>query len=130
MNVKLQTILSRYQVTPDYNFLSSVDPLRKDGFDKSEADLVYRGLKERWKDRIEPGWYGFDMTLWPPVNWYYAVNEFLSWLESVEPKFTIHQIKLKFGQLRIHVQLPSEDPIIKQSVLEFANRFSDKKLIY
>lgn len=104
--------------------------MRKDGFDSAEALLVYTGLKSRWSDKIEPGWYGFDLTLWPPVNWYNAINAFLTWLETQQPEFKIRQIKLKFGRLHIYVTYPVENEELRKDIFEFSQQFFDQKLVY
>lgn len=129
-NTQLLDILTRYQVTPNHNFPAEVDPRRKNPWELAETDLVYRGLQERWKDRIEPGWYGFDLTRWLPNNWYFAINAFLTWLEARQPEFKIRQIKLKFGTLRIHVSYPVEDLELREEIFQFSRQFHDAKLIY
>ena len=59
-------------------------------------------IAEKWRPHFGRGWYGFDMG-WAPDNWYKIIDEFLDGLKEVDPEFKIHQIKIKFGGIRIYL---------------------------
>jgi hypothetical protein len=63
------------------------------------ADIA---LFYKWAYRVGQGWYGFSLGQIPRV-WVDMIDEFLSWLETQRPDFEIHQIKIKFGMVRIYL---------------------------
>ena len=61
-------------------------------------------LVNKWSHKIAHNWYGFDIA-GVPDDWVIQIDEFLTWLEEVYPQFQIRQIKVKFGGLRIYLDL-------------------------
>lgn len=59
-------------------------------------------LFSKWAYRVGKGWYGFDLGDVPRV-WGDVLDDFLSWLETQCPDFEIHQVKIKFGKLRVYI---------------------------
>lgn len=84
-------------------------------------------LQIRYFNRIPDGWYGFDVSCWP-INWLNALEEFLAELEKDSPDFEIHQIKLKIGTARIHINKVSKEAYDSISLLEEV--MQDNNLIY
>ena len=64
-----------------------------------ETDLW---LFQKWAYRVGKGWYGFALGNVPHV-WRRILDEFLNWIEKQRPDFEIHQVKLKFYQLRLYL---------------------------
>ena len=64
-----------------------------------ETDLW---LFEKWAYRVGKGWYGFSLGNVPYV-WRLVLDEFLKWIEKQQPDFEIHQVKMKFYQLRLYL---------------------------
>jgi hypothetical protein len=96
-------------------------------------DLVARErtkqLQEKWKSHIPPRWYGFKGVGTPvPLYWFSVIDEFLDYVKSVCPDFEIHQIKLKFGGIRIY--LDKITPEIAQDIKLLHNVLHDEYLIY
>jgi hypothetical protein len=56
----------------------------------------------KWAYRVRKGWYGFNLGHIPPV-WTEMLDEFLCWMEIQRPDFEIHQIKMKWAGVRIHL---------------------------
>ncbi len=94
-------------------------------------------LFQKWAYKVEKGWYGFDLE-GVPFSWVKKIDEFLDWTEKNIPEFKIHQIKLKFGGIRIYLDLGLPDNLIHDSVLaEYKKRLDalavelfDENLIY
>jgi hypothetical protein len=63
----------------------------------------------KWAYKIPKGWYGFALGDTVPYSWYAAIDKVLVYIESLDPKFKIHQIKLKFGGLRFYIQLSNKN---------------------
>lgn len=61
----------------------------------------------KWKDHVCEGWYGIAIGHCP-IGWYYIIDEFLDQIDKVDPKFEIHQIKLKLGGIRIYLSFSDE----------------------
>lgn len=91
------------------------------------SDEFSEKLQARYESRIPSGWYGFDTYQWP-INWLNALEEFLAELEKDSPDFEIHQVKLKLGSGRIHLDNISEEA--KMAVQELGNVLCDENLIY
>ena len=72
-------------------------------------------IPEKWREHVGKGWYGFDMG-WAPDNWFKIIDEFLDQIKQVDPDFQIHQIKIKFGGIRIY--------------LGFSGKITEDKSIY
>jgi hypothetical protein len=65
-----------------------------------------RNLLNKYKKYIPKGWYGFSLGSPLPKGWYNIIEEFLDYLIELENKkkigkFEIHQIKSKFGGVKI-----------------------------
>jgi hypothetical protein len=87
----------------------------------------------RWAYRVDKGWYGFDLEGTPYI-WGSIIHDFLSYVESKCPDFKIHQIKLKWGGLRMYLSLNSQDEsIVKEvqlKISELEEWLTHKNLIY
>ena len=65
-------------------------------------------LFQKWAYRVPKDWYGFSLGNVPFV-WALIIDDFLKEIEKECPDFEIHQIKLKYGGLRFHLNLNSKD---------------------
>lgn len=65
-------------------------------------------IQEKWTDYIPRGWYGFAIGK-VPDKWFYVIDEFLEYLDSIVSGFEIHQIKVKFGGIRFYIEYDSGD---------------------
>jgi hypothetical protein len=54
--------------------------------------------------RFEPGWHP---ALWVEPGWYRLIVELDAALAEIEPDYVLHQVKEKFGGLRVYFELPS-----------------------
>lgn len=84
-------------------------------------------LQLKYDSRVPMGWYGIDLYE-APISWLNALEEFLAELEKDSPDFEIHQIKLKFGTARIHIDNVSEEAYDSVDLLE--DVMQDSNLIY
>ena len=86
-----------------------------------ESDIL---LFYKWAYRVGKGWYGFALGNVPRV-WTDLLDEFLSWLEIQCPDFEIHQIKMKFGFVRIYLGTKTDfvipDEKIRSEISELQN---------
>jgi hypothetical protein len=65
--------------------------------------MKYDELTNKWTHKIEDGWYGFAIS-GISDEWTDKIDAFLEYLNVHCPEFKIHQIKVKFGGLRIYVK--------------------------
>lgn len=91
------------------------------------SDELSESLQNKYESRIPSGWYGFDAYSYP-INWLNALEEFLAELEKDSPDFEIHQIKLKVGTARIHIDNVSKEAYDSIDLLEEV--MQDENLIY
>lgn len=91
-------------------------------------------LLQQWAYRVPKGWYGFALSGDVPLKWAQIINEYLKSVETRCPNFEIHQIKLKFGGLRMHLNLNSDDEKtvqeIKSEIGELQRWLYNKSLVY
>lgn len=92
-------------------------------------------LEQKWSHKVAPNWYGFAVE-GIPDDWAVKIDDYLTWLEKVRPQFEIHQIKVKFGGLRVYVDLKLEelidDSILKEERIrsKVVDELWDRKLMY
>lgn len=91
-------------------------------------------LIDKWSHKIEIGWYGFAIE-GISDEWTNQIDEFLEYLNIQCPEFTIRQIKIKFGGLRIYVKydkLKLQDNISSEIFDRIVRLegLQDEKLIY
>lgn len=83
--------------------------------------------------RIPRGWYGFDLE-GVPFIWSSIIRDFLNEVEKDCPNYEIHQIKLKYGMAKIHIQLNTKDnkkiEFINKQISELQKVLFSKDLIY
>jgi len=86
-------------------------------------------LTIKYDKYIPSGWYGFDIGI--PINpvWMVIIDKILELCISVDPKFEIHQIKLKFGTINFYVESDIIEDIHEISVL-ISKTLNDNALIY
>lgn len=90
-------------------------------------------LQKKWSEYIPDGWYGFAIGR-VPDEWFYVIDEFLEYLDSIISKIEIHQIKLKFGGLRFYVEYNAGDDetneFIQLQIGELERRLYSEDLAY
>ena len=84
---------------------------------------------KKYRKYIPSGWYGFAIGDVIPKEWIDAINDVLDELIKIDPKFEIHQIKMKFGGIRFYVESEIIEDIFKIERLVELKLF-DKALIY
>ena len=123
-------ILNKYKASRDYYYPNTP---KADYGDVSKLRELENKLLDKWKEHIPPRWYGFSLAPCPE-SWFYIVDEFLDYLVTLDPNLEVQQVKLKFGGIRMYLNLKIED----EETLEFARLQIDKlewtlfdtKLIY
>ena len=83
---------------------------------KNESPELEIKLMEKWSSRIGKGWYGFAIGRPCPDAWFYVIDEFLDYIQSLDPEFEIQQIKLKFGGLRFYISYTIDDEELNEFV--------------
>ena len=78
-------------------------------------------------ERVEPGWYGFDLY-GIPAEWFDALEDFYQLLLIHAPDFKILQWKLKFGGIRLYSK--SENRLAHEAARILEEAMTDKNLIY
>jgi len=95
-------------------------------------------LEQKWLHKVTPNWYGFAVE-GIADDWAVKIDDYLTWLEKVRPQFEIHQIKVKFGGLRVYLDFKmgeGDEPIHDHILTEInmrareLNKLWDKKLMY
>lgn len=102
-------IINARKILEDYN--------TKDLFEDKELG---DSIENKWKRYYGKGWYGFSMQ-GAPASWYCIIDKFLNQLNEIDPKFEIHQIKIKFGGMRIYLGF-SEIINKDNSILSYINQ--------
>lgn len=85
-------------------------------------------LRTKWKDYIEPKYYGFSLGEPTPAVWLDVLDEFLDYIVSVHPNFKILQLKIKYGQICIY--LDNISPDIQELISDLEDLLQDEYLIY
>src|SRR5579859_6420475 len=63
----------------------------------------------KWAYRVKEDWYGFSLGETVPSSWVIAIELFLRFMKQEVPDFKILQIKLKFGGLRMYLEIDSDN---------------------
>lgn len=129
-NPELRAIFNKYHC--DRPIPDGVNPFRLDEETQTTWDTRARQLKDKWAARIEPNWYGFEINNVPP-NWLDAIDEALDYVQSVRADFTIKQVKLKFGGIRMYLNFYTGDAAgqqLHEDLVEFFISFDDPKLVW
>jgi hypothetical protein len=133
---KVQEVFNRHQFKPIdidesgifpniYLYLRS-HPEMKKLFEPEKNDGY---LLRKYKDHIPRGWYGFDIGEPTVPVWSTIIDEILDICLEADPKFEIHQIKMKFGGIRFYCNSELiEDLHEVESLID--NTLWDKALIY
>lgn len=95
MNIAEQ-LINEFELAPNnYTIL--------DGEEEHGCNIIaHDDLVDKWQHKVAVGWYGFDIDNVPTI-WYTVIDKFLEWVYRAYPDFEIHQIKLKFGGLRLYL---------------------------
>ena len=59
-------------------------------------------VEAKWADHVPKQWYGYALG-GCPTTWANVIDDFLTQLKEIDPNFEIHQIKQKFGGLRLYL---------------------------
>jgi len=91
-------------------------------------------LFQKWAYKVPKGWYGCDLSN-APFLWALIIDDFLEYLNKKCPDFEIHQIKLKMGGLRFHVDYgyfkdDADSQQIYNEIDELENWLYDERLVY
>jgi len=91
-------------------------------------------LFHQWAYKVPNRWYGFDLSN-APFLWALIIDEFLRYINIKRPDFEIHQIKLKFGGLRMHVSYNyDKDNVTDVEIYDEINKLEDwlfdERLVY
>jgi hypothetical protein len=91
--------------------------------------MTYKELTEKWDSYIDKGWYGFDGLGSPvPESWIDLIDETLDKIVGIDPSFGIHQIKLKFGGIRMYLR--SDNELVHKLSDHVENTCYDPALVY
>jgi hypothetical protein len=123
MNI-INELKQKYNLAPDSYYTKS--PYSMDLYGKTSPREIV--LREKWKNYIEPKYYGFSLGGPTPAVWFDVIDEFLDFLKEKHPDFKILQIKLKMGSLRCYIENISPDT--QKLVFDLENLLSDKFLVY
>jgi hypothetical protein len=135
-------ILQKYEGNRDYWFPNLKDKnvyMNRDTKLDGECVQAENKLLEKYRQYIPKGWYGFSLGSPVPLSWFKIIDDFLTYLVSLEQlnkiqDFEIHQIKLKFGGLRFYVSYKCEDEELREfielQIDKLENSLFDEKLIY
>lgn len=122
-------LIQKYNLKADSYELTKFSPtgeLNEDVFFKASYAQNY--LLRKWRDKIPDGWYGFDFGCNTPQVWYAVIEEFLQHVREKCPDFEIHQIKTKWGGIRIYLDKINDE--IESEISKLESVLHDKKLIY
>lgn len=107
------------QILENYKHLLDKVDYKNVNNDRLNPDVF---LFMNWAYRIPKNWYGFALTNAVPMVWAYIIDAFLQEVEKECPNFEIHQIKLKFSSIRVHIELNCQD----KTKIDFINEQIDK----
>ena len=123
-------ILNKYRANRNYYFPDTQKAVYES---TDKLNEIENELQEKWKDHIPPRWYGFALAPCPE-SWLYIIDEFLDYLLTLDPNFKIHQIKIKFGEIRFYVDYEIADEelaeFIRLQIEKLEWTLFDTKLIY
>lgn len=92
-------------VMPDENFKNIYKYIEE--FPEEKSKFVHikndKYFIQKYKENITVGYYGFSTNSYTPENWADILDNVLDLCIQNDPKFEIHQIKLKFGAIRFYV---------------------------
>lgn len=74
-------------------------------------------IEEKWGDRFAPRWGHW----WPREGWFNLIDEALTMLAEMRPDFQLHQVKEKFGGLRIYTSYDG-DKEVREAMAPFIAR--------
>lgn len=105
--------------------------------DKNSQDATYyynidkndNYFLEKYSNYIPNGWYGFSIGTPIIPEWLNIIDDVLDICIKIDPKFEIHQIKLKFGGICFYVYSEIIEDIDDIENL-ISNTLFDKSLIY
>jgi hypothetical protein len=108
-----------------YAFLRAYPEFKKDFEPLIDEDV----LQEKYLKHIPRGWYGFSIGTPTVPIWNTILDKILEVCIEADPKFEIHQIKMKFGGIRFYCH---SDVIEDLYEVEFfvENKLWDMALIY
>jgi len=108
-----------------YFFLRKYPEFKKDFEPLIDEDV----LQDKYAKHIPRGWYGFSIGTPTIPIWNTILDKVLEICVEADPKFEIHQIKMKFGGIRFYCE---SDVIEDLHEVEFLidNKLWDKALIY
>jgi len=70
-------------------------------------------LNTKFKDNIAPSYTGFEINYYIPQSWAAIVEKIVDLCIENDPKFIIHQVKMKFGGVRFYVVSDKIDDIFE-----------------
>jgi hypothetical protein len=131
---KVQEIFNQYDLKPieiskDYKNVN--DFIRKNPeFGKDfKSSIEDSDLNTKYRKYIPKGWYGFAIGTPVIPAWMEIIDKIVEICTTADPKFEIHQIKMKFGGIRFYVHSNIIDDIHEIECL-IANKLFDGALIY
>ena len=101
-------------------------PEEKSNFVHTKNDKYFI---QKYKENITVGYYGFDTNSYTPENWADILDNVLELCIENDPKFEIHQIKLKFGAIRFYVVSKTIEDIYEIEKF-ISSKFYSPYLIY
>lgn len=63
--------------------------------------MTIEEFDNKWKNHLEPGHYGLDITHPDVINY---LDQKFTELQTTHPNFQYSQIKLKYGQARVYME--------------------------
>ena len=63
--------------------------------------MTIEEFDNKWKNYLEPGHYGLDITHPDVINY---LDQKFTEIQTIYPNFQYSQIKLKFGQARVYME--------------------------
>jgi hypothetical protein len=129
----ISKILRKYEANRDCYYLDIENPYKCPELKNASSDLEMK-LLDKWREHIPKGWYGFAIGRPCPDSWFNIIDEFLDYLKIIDPDFTIHQIKTKYGQIRAYLNVKTKDEeeqeFIDLQIEKLEYTLFDEKLIY
>lgn len=127
MNI-IKQLKEKYNLAPNSYLDKNVWRKSAKDSDFLESAAEHKRIQDKWDYKVGANWYGIEMTDRMPVVFYKVIDEFLDWMLINEPNFEIHQIKCKFGGIRVYIGNISEE--IQDFCWNLSSLLFDENLIY
>ncbi len=140
--MKIQEILNKYNATPNSYYLSNDNPkleqkkyveemMEKWGESRLPPNHYfyapeYKSFVQKWKWKAVDSYDSFNLGCLFPILWINILDEFLEYVNCINPEFKIKKMSIKYGCLKLDLQ--NIDDKIKDEIIVLEENCWDEKI--